>query len=52
MIDTVNPRAENNFGQIVRWRYENADHTRPVSEWHLFVGLNGRFLSRARERYR
>ncbi len=36
-VDAVNPRAENNFGQIVRWRYENADHTRDGFEWDLFV---------------
>lgn len=36
-VDAVNPRAENNFGQIVRWRYENADHTRNGFEWDLFV---------------
>jgi len=36
-VDAVNPRAENNFGQIVRWRYENADHTRDSFEWDLFV---------------
>jgi secreted PhoX family phosphatase len=36
-VDAVNPRAENNFGQIVRWRYENADHTRDSFDWDLFV---------------
>ena len=36
-VDAVNPRAENNFGQIVRWRYANADHTRATFEWDLFV---------------
>ncbi len=36
-VDAVNPRAENNFGQIVRWRYENADHTRSGFDWDLFV---------------
>jgi hypothetical protein len=29
-VDAVNPRAENNFGQIVRWRYANTDHTREL----------------------
>jgi uncharacterized protein len=29
-VDAVNPRAENNFGQIVRWNYANADHTRAL----------------------
>lgn len=36
-VDPVNPRAENNFGQIVRWRYDNADHTRASFDWDLFV---------------
>ena len=36
-VDAVNPRAENNFGQIVRWRYEGNDHTRTVFQWDLFV---------------
>lgn len=36
-VDAVNPRAENNFGQIVRWRYENSDHTRNRFDWDLFV---------------
>ena len=36
-VDAVNPRAENNFGQIVRWRYEGADHTRATFDWDLFV---------------
>ncbi len=36
-VDPVNPRAENNFGQIVRWRYENADQTRATFDWDLFV---------------
>jgi secreted PhoX family phosphatase len=36
-VDAANPRAENNFGQIVRWRYPNADHTRATFDWDLFV---------------
>jgi len=36
-VDAVNPRAENNFGQIVRWNYENGDHTKASFEWDLFV---------------
>jgi uncharacterized protein len=36
-VDAANPRAENNFGQIVRWRYEGGDHTRETFEWDLFV---------------
>ncbi len=36
-VDAVNPRAENNFGQIVRWHYEGGDHTRARFDWDLFV---------------
>ncbi len=36
-IDAVNPRAENNFGQIVRWTYDGADHSQTAFKWELFV---------------
>ncbi len=36
-VDPVNPRAQNNFGHIVRWNYENGDHTRARFDWDLFV---------------
>jgi hypothetical protein len=36
-VDAVNPRAENNFGQIVRWRYDGNDHTATTFAWDLFV---------------
>jgi secreted PhoX family phosphatase len=36
-VDAVNPRAENNFGQIVRWNYDGADHTLTSFKWELFV---------------
>jgi secreted PhoX family phosphatase len=36
-VDAVNPRAENNYGQIVRWRYENTDYTKATFDWDLFV---------------
>lgn len=36
-VDAVNPRAENNFGQIVRWRYPGNDHSLARFEWDLFV---------------
>lgn len=32
-----NPRVKNNFGQIVRWRPENQDHTASKFNWDLFV---------------
>jgi hypothetical protein len=40
-VDAVNPRAENNFGQIVRWTYANGDHTATGFEWELFVIAGG-----------
>jgi hypothetical protein len=36
-VDAVNPRAENNFGQIVRWRYAGGDHAATSFQWDLFV---------------
>lgn len=32
-----NPRAENNYGQIVRWRPDGADHTVDGFSWDLYV---------------
>ena len=32
-----NPREENNYGQIVRWRPDAADHTAPGFTWDLYV---------------
>jgi uncharacterized protein len=36
-VDAVNPRAENNFGQIVRWRYADGAHAATSFAWDLFV---------------
>ena len=36
-VDAVNPRAVNNFGQIVRWTYADGDHASARFEWDLFV---------------
>jgi hypothetical protein len=36
-VDAVNPRAENNYGQIVRWRYAGGDHAATSFNWDLFV---------------
>lgn len=36
-VDAVNPRAANNFGQIVRWTYAGGDHTAGSFSWDLFV---------------
>lgn len=32
-----NPRAGNNYGQIVRWRPDNGDHTAARFNWDFFV---------------
>jgi len=32
-----NPRSENNYGQVVRWRPAGNDHTAANFEWDLFV---------------
>lgn len=36
-VDAVNPRAENSFGQIVRWKYEGNEHSATKFAWELFV---------------
>jgi hypothetical protein len=36
-VDAVNPRAENNYGQIVRWRYDGNEHAATSFKWELFV---------------
>ncbi|MEL7469254.1 MAG: PhoX family phosphatase [Pseudomonadota bacterium] len=32
-----NPRAENKYGQIVRWMPDNEDHTAEGFDWNIFV---------------
>lgn len=36
-VDGANPRAANNYGQIVRWLPINQDHAADVFIWDLFV---------------
>lgn len=36
-VDAANPRAENNFGHIIRWRYPEGDHAQAAFGWDLFV---------------
>ncbi len=36
-VNGPNPRAGNNYGQIVRWRPDNADHNSSEFDWDLFV---------------
>ncbi|MDD9175184.1 PhoX family phosphatase [Aliivibrio sp. S2TY2] len=36
-IDGVNPRAENHYGQIVRWEPTNGDHVSDTFQWDLYL---------------
>ncbi|MUL01763.1 DUF839 domain-containing protein [Aliivibrio fischeri] len=36
-VDGVNPRAENHYGQIVRWAPTNANHVSDTFQWDLYV---------------
>ncbi|MEM1400338.1 MAG: PhoX family phosphatase [Pseudomonadota bacterium] len=36
-VNGPNPRAENNYGQIVRWWPNDADHTQAGFTWDLYV---------------
>ena len=36
-LDGANPRAINNYGQIVRWQPMNGDHTHNQFTWDLFL---------------
>ncbi|QIB65293.1 PhoX family protein [Kineobactrum salinum] len=36
-VDAVNPRPANHFGQIVRWREADDDHTALTFDWELFL---------------
>ncbi len=36
-VDPVNPRAENNFGSIVRWKEAGGDFAATTFTWNLFV---------------
>ena len=36
-VNAVNPRATNEYGQIVRWRPENGDHAADRFGWDLYV---------------
>lgn len=37
VVGGPNPRAENNYGQIVRWYPANEDHADPSFTWDLYV---------------
>ena len=36
-VDGANPRAENHYGQIIRWTPAGGDHTAASFDWDLFV---------------
>lgn len=36
-VDAANPRVENNWGQIIRWREQDDQVTAKTFEWNLFV---------------
>ena len=36
-VDGVNPRAENHYGQIVRWEPTNGDHVSDTFQWDLYL---------------
>ncbi len=36
-VDAANPRARNQFGQIIRWREANDDHAATRFAWDLYV---------------
>jgi secreted PhoX family phosphatase len=36
-VDAANPRAQNRFGQIIRWREANDDHAATRFTWDLFL---------------
>ncbi|MUK50521.1 PhoX family protein [Aliivibrio fischeri] len=36
-VDGVNPRAENHYGQIVRWESTNGDHVSDTFQWDLYL---------------
>ena len=36
-VNGPNPRAENNYGQIVRWAPDNGDHTAKTFTWSIFA---------------
>lgn len=45
-VDPVNPRAQNGFGQIVRWREAGGDYAATSFAWELFVLAGAKETSR------
>lgn len=44
--DAANPRAQNRFGQIIRWREAGGDHAATAFAWDLFVLAGAKETSR------
>ena len=36
-INAANPRADNKYGQIVRWHPDNSDHMKDTFKWDIFL---------------
>lgn len=36
-VDAANPRAKNRYGQIIKWGYENKDHSQSKFKWEIFA---------------
>ncbi|MFN3615285.1 MAG: PhoX family protein [Rubrimonas sp.] len=45
-VDAANPRAQNQFGQIIRWTEAGGDHAAERFEWDLFVIAGDKATSR------
>lgn len=37
VVDAANPREKNKYGQIIKWSYENNDHTSNYFNWAIFA---------------
>ncbi len=44
-VDAANPRSQNQFGQIIRWREAGDDHAQTSFRWDLFVIAGNRATS-------
>ncbi|MBL8660265.1 MAG: PhoX family phosphatase [Rhodospirillales bacterium] len=49
-VDAANPRAQNRFGQIIRWREAGDDHAAETFDWDLFVLAGAKETSRTFKR--
>ncbi len=45
-VDAANPRAQNRFGQVIRWREAGDDHAATTFTWDLFVLAGAKESSR------